>query len=107
MSAGIAQDSPLCHKAIAVVERQWVEKIRAGIELAQQQGDMRDDLNAEDLAPTLYNYWQGSLLQYQLSGNASDLLGNLWIFFTTLMTLQGQKTFTNSNLCKRDLNDDK
>lgn len=106
MSAGLAQDSPLCRQAIATVEQQWVNKIRAGIELAQEQGDMRDDLCAENLDIALYNCWQGSLLQYQLSGNADDLLRNLWTFFSTLMTPQGHLTFTNSNACKRELHYD-
>jgi len=107
MSAEIARSSPLCREAIETVEQRWVERIRMGIELAQQQGDLRDDIAAENLAPALYNCWQGSLLQYQVSGNPDDLLRHLWTFLSTLMTVQGKLTFENSNACKRELHYDK
>jgi TetR/AcrR family transcriptional repressor of nem operon len=107
MSAEIAQASPLCREAIEVVERQWIERFQAGIQLAQGQGDLRDDISAESLAPALYNCWQGNLLQYQVSGNPDDLLRHLWTFLSTLMTVQGKLTFANSSACKRELYYDK
>lgn len=103
MSAEIAQASPLCRAAIEAVEQQWVKDIKTGIRLAQEQGDLRADIPAEHLAPVLYNCWQGSLLQYQVSDNPNDLLHHLWTFFSTLLTHQGQQTFANTPACKREI----
>jgi TetR/AcrR family transcriptional repressor of nem operon len=107
MSAEIAQASSACREAIEAVECQWIEQFRMGIQLAQEQGDLRDDIAAENLAPALYNSWQGNLLQYQVSGNPNDLLRHLWTFFSTLMTTQGQLTFANSSACRREIHYDK
>jgi TetR/AcrR family transcriptional repressor of nem operon len=106
MSAEIAHASPLCRGAITAVASQWIEILQNYIQQAQKQGDLRDDLKAQDIAPVLYNYWEGSLLHYQVSDNPNELLQHLWIFVSTLMTSQGHLTFTNSDVCTREIRHD-
>lgn len=102
MSAEIGQASSLCSDAITRVEQQWVKSIANLIKKAQSQGDLRDDFPAAELAPVLYNCWQGNLLQYQITDDAALLLRQLNTFIQTLLTPQGQLTFSHSTACKKD-----
>ena len=98
MSAEIAHDNPLCRAAIATVEGQWIGALQGYIQRAQEQGDLRGDLQPQDIAVLLYNCWQGSLLHYQVSDDHNELLRQLSIFFSTLLTQQGQFTLSNLNI---------
>jgi len=92
MSAEIAQANPLCNEALATVEAQWLQVLAASLANAQQQGDLRNDIAATELAPLLYNCWQGGLLQYQVSGDSDTLLSQLKTFIHMLATDQGKAT---------------
>lgn len=103
MSAEIGQASPLSREAIASVEQQWVQSIAGLVEQAQSQGDLREDIPARELAPVLYNCWQGNLLQYQITDDAALLLQQLKTFIQALLTPQGELTFTRSNHCQEEI----
>lgn len=102
MSAEIGQASPMCREAISRVEQQWVESIARLISEAQSQGDLRDDISPAELAPVLYNCWQGNLLQYQITDNADLLLQQLNTFIQALLTPQGQLTFSRYAACEEE-----
>lgn len=97
MSAEIAQASPLCNEAIATVEGRWLDTLELLIRNAQQQGDLRDDTTARELASLVYNCWQGSLLQYQVSGDSDVLLLQLKTLILTLATEQGRATLDRAD----------
>lgn len=101
MSAEISIVSPLCRDVIETVEQQWVQTLQHIIAAAQQQGDLRDDIAAEELAPVLYNFWQGCLLQYQAINNPSLLMQRLWVFCSPVTTPQGQITFDKNPICRQ------
>jgi TetR/AcrR family transcriptional regulator, transcriptional repressor for nem operon len=103
MSAEIGQASPLSREAITSVEQQWVQSIAGLIEQAQSQGDLRDDIPALELAPVLYNCWQGNLLQYQITDDADLLLQQLKTFIQALLTPQGELTFIRSTPCQEEI----
>lgn len=94
MSAEVAQANPLCRKAIESVEQRWLENLQSILQVAQDQGDLRTDISSENLAPLCYSVWQGSILQYQVSGDPNDLLKQLRTFLSTLVTQQGTKTLS-------------
>ncbi len=92
MSSEIAQSSELCRNAIAQIEADWVAAIAVLFTRAQLQGDVRNDLKAEEIAASFYNSWQGSLLEYQVCGDASIVLTRLSNFIRLLLTVDGQQT---------------
>ena len=104
MSAEIGQASRLSREAITTVEARWVRSLADLIREAQLQGDLRDDLSAAELAPVLYNCWQGNLLQYQITADAALLLEQLNTFIQTLLTTQGRHTLSHSTVCQEDIN---
>jgi TetR/AcrR family transcriptional repressor of nem operon len=71
---------------------------------AQLQGDLRDDLSAAELAPVLYNCWQGNLLQYQITDDSTLLLEQLNTFIQTLLTTQRRHTLSHPTACQEDSN---
>lgn len=91
MSAEIAQASELCKTAIADAIKQLTADLVSQIRKAQQQGDLKDELSAETIAPLLYNCWQGSLLLYQVTDDPNLPLQQLKILLNTLATSQGQE----------------
>ena len=64
---------------------------------AQQQGDLRSDCEPRDFASLVYNCWQGSLLHYQVSGDADLLLSQLKTLILTLVTEQGRATLERAD----------
>ncbi|NOR20309.1 MAG: TetR family transcriptional regulator [Xanthomonadales bacterium] len=103
MSSEIGQASPLSREAINSVEKQSVQTIADLVKEAQSQGDLRDDIPAVEIAPVLYNCWQGNLLQYQVTDDSVLLLRQLNTFIKTLLTPQGQLTFSQSNVCQEEI----
>ncbi|BBM01912.1 TetR/AcrR family transcriptional regulator [Microbulbifer sp. GL-2] len=107
MSAEIAQANPLCRKAIESVERRWLENLQSILQVAQDQGDLRTDISSESLAPLCYSVWQGSILQYQVSGDPNDLLKQLRTFLSTLVTQQGAQTLSSIKTYSQEIHLDK
>lgn len=103
MSAEIAEASDICRKTIESIEHEWVGILHIAIDMAQQQGDIRQDIDAGAIAQLLYSSWQGALLHTQITQNPQTLLDQLWTLLSTLMTPQGQITFAQSSLCHREL----
>ncbi|USD20908.1 TetR/AcrR family transcriptional regulator [Microbulbifer variabilis] len=107
MSAEVAQASPLCREAIESVEHRWLENLQSILHLAQDQGDLRSDVPADNLATLCYSVWQGSILQYQVSGDPNDLLRQLRTFFSTLVTQQGAQTLASIKTYRQDIHFEK
>ncbi len=106
MSAEIGQASSLSGMAIKAVESQWVLTIKELIQHAQNQGDIRTDIAALELAQIFYNCWQGNLLQYQTTNDPKLLLTQLHTFIKTLLTTDGQRTIATSVAYKEELFDE-
>ena len=98
LSAEIARASHLCNEAIATVEGRWLDTLELLIRNAQQQGDLRDDTPARELASMVFNCWQGSLLQYQVSGDIEALLSQLKTLILTMATEQGKATLAQADI---------
>ncbi|BFM16061.1 TetR/AcrR family transcriptional regulator [Maricurvus nonylphenolicus] len=103
MAAEIADASDCCRQTIKGIEQEWVDIIQIAIATAQQEGDIRSDINAAAIAQLLYNSWQGALLHAQITQNPQSLLDHFWTLLSSLITPQGQTTFAQSSLCNREL----
>jgi TetR/AcrR family transcriptional repressor of nem operon len=103
MAAEIADASDSCRETIKTIEQEWIEIIQIAIATAQQEGDIRTDIDSGAIAQLLYNSWQGALLHTQITQNPQSLLDHLWILLSTLITQQGHTTFAQSSLCHREL----
>ena len=105
MASEIAQSSELCRHTIINVEAAWLLTLTSLLNCSQQQGDVRNDLKAEDLASSFYNHWQGSLLEFQVSNNPDIVLHRLATFVRMLLTDQGHtKMAYFSNYFKDNFN---
>jgi len=105
MASEIAQSSELCRRTLINVEAAWISTLALLLKCSQQQGDVRNDLKAEDLASSFYNHWQGSLLEFQVSNNPDIVLHRLATFVRLLLTEQGHtKMASCSHYFKDNLN---
>ncbi|QBF83815.1 TetR/AcrR family transcriptional regulator [Shewanella maritima] len=89
MASEIAQSSELCRQALMQVEQQWLESLAEQFMRAQQQGDVRDDIDADALARQFFNSWQGSLLEYQISQEWHLIFDRLAVLLTLITTPKG------------------
>jgi TetR/AcrR family transcriptional repressor of nem operon len=96
MAAEIAEASPLCNEALSTVEGRWLDTLEILVRNAQQQGDLRDDIPARELASLVFNCWQGSLLQYRVTGDIETLLSQLKTLILTMATEQGKTTLSQA-----------
>lgn len=92
MSAEIAQSSEICREVIAQIEAEWVSAIAVLITRGQMAQDIRDDLDADMLAASFYNSWQGSLLEYQVCNNPQVVLQRLHTFISLIASANGKNT---------------
>ena len=105
MASEIAQSSESCRSTIIKVEAGWLSTLTSLLKSAQKQGDLRNDLRAEDLASSFYNHWQGCLLEFQVGNNPDIVLYRLATFIRMLLTEQGQEKLASlSNFFKDNAN---
>lgn len=81
----VADTSPLCQQSLKVAVNRFRELLQSGLAKAQQQGTVRADKSAEDMADLLINTWQGALLRAKIEESSrpvrqccEDLLGNFF-----------------------------
>ena len=96
LSAEIAQASPLCNKALAEVQQQWIATLESLVTQARQEGDLERGASARDTAQLIFNCWQGGLLQYQVSGDTDALLQQLMTLLNHLTSDSGRKLLSQA-----------
>ncbi|WP_459991450.1 TetR/AcrR family transcriptional regulator [Methylosoma difficile] len=69
----IGDTSPLCKQALQTAVHQYRQSLAVGLAKAQQQGTVRNDQSAEDMADLLVNTWQGALLRMKIEQSAQPL----------------------------------
>ncbi|MEB2332068.1 TetR family transcriptional regulator C-terminal domain-containing protein [Nitrosomonas europaea] len=81
----VADTSSLCQQSLKVAVNRFRELLQSGLAKAQQQGTVRADKSAEDMADLLINTWQGALLRAKIEKSSrpvrqccEDLLGNFF-----------------------------
>lgn len=69
----IGDTSELCQKSLQSAVTRYRNTIRSGLIKAQQQGTVRTDLSAEEMADLLLNTWQGALLRMKIEQSSEPL----------------------------------
>ena len=79
----IGDTSPICQQSLQTAVRQYRNLLKSGLSQAQQQGTIRTDKSADDMADLLVNTWQGALLRMKIEQSSEpvkqccqDLLGD-------------------------------
>ncbi len=69
----IGDTSDLCQKSLHSALTRYRDLMKSGLAQAQQQGTVRTDKSAEDMADLLVNSWQGALLRMKIEKSSAPL----------------------------------
>jgi TetR/AcrR family transcriptional repressor of nem operon len=69
----IGDSSELCRMALQTTLNRYRDVLQSGISKAQQQGTIRTDKPARELADLLVNTWQGALLRMKVEQSTAPL----------------------------------
>jgi TetR/AcrR family transcriptional regulator, transcriptional repressor for nem operon len=69
----LSDTSDLCQKSLHTAVNRYRDILRTGIAKAQQQGSVRNDKSALEMADLLMNTWQGALLRMKIEKSADPL----------------------------------
>lgn len=69
----IGDSSEVCRVALQTTLHRYRDVLQLGISLAQQQGTIRNDKSARELADLLVNTWQGALLRMKVEQSTAPL----------------------------------
>lgn len=82
----IGGTSDACQQSLQSAIKRYRDLLQSGLAQAQQQGSVRVDKSAEDMADLLINTWQGALLRMQIEKSSApvkqccdDLLDDFFI----------------------------
>jgi len=75
LSAEIGQDCSSCQNALVDGMKAIESRLAALLRAGQEQGTVRGDVPAGDLAAFLFNAWEGSLVRMKVCGSAEPLEG--------------------------------
>lgn len=82
----LGDSSQVCQQSLQAAVRRYQQLLQLGLEKAQQQGTVRLDKSAEEMADLLINAWQGALLRMKIEKSSTpvkqcchDLLGDYFI----------------------------
>ena len=73
LAAELGGSMELPRQAMAEAMHGTRDALSSALSRAQQQGQIRTDLSAEDLADFLFNAWEGSLLRMKIEGSVEPL----------------------------------
>ncbi|MDD5578333.1 MAG: TetR family transcriptional regulator C-terminal domain-containing protein [Methylobacter sp.] len=81
----LGDSSDLCQKSLQSALHRYRDLLKSGLAMAQQEGTVRSDKSAEDMADLLVNAWQGALLRMKIEKSSAplkqcceDLLGDFF-----------------------------
>ena len=69
----IGNNSHACHESLQSAVRTYRNLLQSGLARAQQQGTVRKDKTAEEMADLLVNTWQGALLRMKIEKSAAPI----------------------------------
>ena len=82
----LGDSSQVCQQSLQAAVRRYQQLLQLGLEKAQQQGTVRLDKSAEEMADLLINAWQGALLRMKIEKSSTpvkqcchDLLGDYFM----------------------------
>jgi len=69
----IGDTSELCQKSLQLAVHRYRNLLKEGLLKAQQEGTVRTDKTAEDMADLLVNLWQGALLRMKIEQSSTPI----------------------------------
>jgi TetR/AcrR family transcriptional repressor of nem operon len=69
----IGDTSEICQKSLQSAVHRYRNLLQTGLLKAQQEGTVRTDKSAEDMADLLVNLWQGALLRMKIEQSSTPL----------------------------------
>ncbi|SEO66333.1 TetR family transcriptional regulator C-terminal domain-containing protein [Nitrosovibrio sp. Nv6] len=69
----IGDTSEVCQKSLQSAVNRYRKLLQSGLAKAQQQGTVRLDKSAEDMADLLLNSWQGALLRMKIEKSSAPV----------------------------------
>ena len=69
----IGDTSELCQTSLQLAVHRYRDLLQTGLFRAQQEGTVRIDKSAEDMADLLANLWQGALLRMKIEQSSTPL----------------------------------
>jgi TetR/AcrR family transcriptional regulator, transcriptional repressor for nem operon len=82
--AEVSSDTPQIHEALLRVLRGWSEQISSAIAAGQEQGSIRKDLKAHDLAAFLIDSYEGAILRTRVNRNPRALKYFIKVVFSSI-----------------------
>ena len=82
--AEVSNDTPQIHEALQRVLRGWSEQISSAIVEGQEQGSIRKDLKAHDLAAFLIDSYEGAILRTRVDRNPRALKHFIKVVFSSI-----------------------
>lgn len=81
----VGDTSDLCRESLQIALNRYRDVLESGLQKAQQEGTIRRDKSAHDMADLLVNAWQGALLRMKIEQSSAplkqcchDLLGDFF-----------------------------
>ncbi len=84
LSGELANSSPYFRKAIQASTEQVLECIEEDMAIAQQQGSVRTDIPARELALLFWDAWQGAMLRMKVSRSTEPLKNTVTLLLDNL-----------------------
>lgn len=69
IAAEIGRSSPLCQTALSRSRAAWQRRVGQLLQQAQNEGEIRREIAAEQLAEMYWATWEGALIRMKLDGN--------------------------------------
>lgn len=67
------EDSPACRAALQTAFEDWRVRFTRGLALAQEQGTVRGDIPARELAELLVDAWEGAVIRMKVERSGEPL----------------------------------
>jgi TetR/AcrR family transcriptional regulator, transcriptional repressor for nem operon len=69
----IGDTSEICQQSLQLAVHRYRDSLAIGLKKAQQEGTVRTDKSADEMADLLVNMWQGALLRMKIEQSAEPL----------------------------------
>ena len=85
IAAEIGNQSELCQAAMLESVSQWKDRITQLVQQAQNEGQIRNDLSAEQVTSVFWATWEGSLLKMKMEGSIDTAKETLHLMLDLLL----------------------
>lgn len=85
MAVEIGSESDLCRQAMEHAVEIWLAVFTSIFRRAQEVGEMRSDISAQQLASVYWSTWEGALLKMKMAANTQSATETMELMLGTLL----------------------